>query len=76
MTIISGTENLNMARIFSLKAALYLETKGMKKRGQSAFSMVKREFGFKGSKQKVYDQLVEHVEKLKAAHAVQVFDLV
>tara|TARA_R100000908_G_C3606585_1_gene58937 strand:- start:25 stop:159 length:135 start_codon:yes stop_codon:yes gene_type:complete len=38
---------------------LKLEMLGMKRRGQSAYSIVKQETGLKGSKQKVYDQLTE-----------------
>ena len=55
--IITGND-INRFRILALKGALSLELKGMKRRGTSAFATVKNEFGFKGNKQKVYDQLV------------------
>jgi len=63
VTVIEGEENVRNARILALKCALSLELKGMKRRGRSAYAIVKDEFGFKGSKQKVYDQLCEWVKK-------------
>ena len=35
----------------------------MKRRGQSAYAIIKAEFSLKGSKQKVYDQLTELLNK-------------
>jgi hypothetical protein len=65
--MITGKENIAVARMISLKGALKLETLGMRmSRGRSVYSIVKAEFGLKGSKQKVYDQFVELVEKAKA----------
>jgi len=34
-----------------------LEIAGMKRRGRSAYSIIKEEFGFKGNKQRVLKQL-------------------
>ena len=48
---------INGFRIRTLRSALRLETKGMKKRGQSAYSIIKDEFGFKGNKESVLNQL-------------------
>ena len=50
-------EAINGFRIRTLRSALRLETKGMKKRGQSAYSIIKDEFGFKGNKESVLNQL-------------------
>jgi hypothetical protein len=44
-------------RIRSLRGALKLEILGMKRKGRSVYSIVKEEFGFRGSKQKVLEQL-------------------
>jgi hypothetical protein len=63
MITITGKENIAMARACALKGALKLEVMGMSRRGQSAYSIVKQEFGFKGSKQKVLDQLTEFCRK-------------
>lgn len=63
MTIITG-ENINKFRIVTLAKALELECKGMKRRGRSVYSIVKSEFCFTGSKQKVLNQLNEYIEKM------------
>lgn len=44
-------------RMRSLRGALKLEILGMRRNGRSVYSIVKEEFGFKGSKQKVLEQL-------------------
>ena len=44
-------------RLITLKHALCLEMLDLKRKGQSAYSIVKKEFGFKGSRKKVYNQL-------------------
>ena len=46
-----------------LRSALKLEVLGMSRRGVSAYRMVKDEFGFKGSKQKVLDQLLAYIKE-------------
>ncbi|MBO87940.1 MAG: hypothetical protein CMP14_00320 [Rickettsiales bacterium] len=47
-------------RVTTLFHALKLETIGMNRGNrQSAYSIVKQEFGFKGSKTKVLDQLTD-----------------
>jgi hypothetical protein len=61
-TIITGEENIQFARTLTLKHMLSLELKGMCRRGRSAYAIVKDEFGFKGDKQKVLDQLNAFIE--------------
>ena len=57
--VITG-EHINVYRILALKAALKLEIKGLKRsRGPSAYKVIKNEFGFTGSKEKVLEQLEE-----------------
>ncbi len=51
-------------RLLTLKSALKLEIAGLSRRGKSAYSIVKSEFGFKGSKQAVFDQLVAHLKSI------------
>jgi hypothetical protein len=50
-------------RLNALHKMLKLEMLGMTRRGQSAYSIIKQETGFKGSKQKVYDQLTEKLKQ-------------
>ena len=51
--------------LITLRAALELEILGMKRRGRSAYSIIKEEFGFKGNKKKVYNQIDTHIQKIK-----------
>ena len=60
--IIEG-EDIYKARILRLRGMLKLEMKGMTRRGQSAYSIIKEEFGFKGTRQKVLDQLTEYINE-------------
>jgi hypothetical protein len=56
-------KEIALFRIKSLRGALKLEILGMKRRGRSAYSIVKEEFGLKGSKQKVLEQLEKVLTK-------------
>ena len=62
-TIIDTPTGIANARILTLRSMLGLELKGLSRHGRSAYSIVKAEFGFKGNKQKVYDQLCAHIQK-------------
>ena len=50
-------EEIEFYRLRALRSALKLEILGMKRRGQSAYSIIKKEFGFKGSRNKVLREL-------------------
>ena len=52
-------------RLLTLRSALKLEILGMSRRGQSVYALIKKEFGFKGNKQKVYDQIDKHIQIIK-----------
>ena len=45
--------------LFVLEKSLKLELLGMKRRGQSAYSIVKQQYGLKGNREKVYNQLLD-----------------
>jgi hypothetical protein len=62
MTVIEGEENIRHARLYVLKGALKLEIAGMQRHGRSTYSIVKEEFGFKGSKARVLKQLEEYIK--------------
>lgn len=51
-------ESIEAFRLLAIKGALKLEVIGMRRRGKSVLSIVKQEFGLKGTKEKVYDQYV------------------
>lgn len=54
--ILTQPEQIQQFRARTLLRGLKLETLGMTKRGQSCYSIIKAEYGLKGSKQKVYEQ--------------------
>jgi hypothetical protein len=60
-TLLNTPEQIAEFRLRTLHKMLRLEIKGMSRRGQSAYSIIKQETGLKGSKQKVYDQLTEQL---------------
>ena len=65
--IARGAENTNKVRIFALRNGLRMEMnphlKGMRiSRGRTYYSIIKKEFGFKGNKAKVLKQLDEWIE--------------
>lgn len=62
MTITATSIDPKVFHLLQLKHALALEAKGMKLRQGSVYAHVKRKFGFKGNKQRVYDQLVDYID--------------
>lgn len=63
MTVIHEREDIENFRVLTLRAALKLEIAGMNmSRGRSAYQIIKSEFGFKGSKVKVLDQLDAYIK--------------
>tara|TARA_B100000282_G_scaffold289957_1_gene260328 strand:+ start:571 stop:774 length:204 start_codon:yes stop_codon:yes gene_type:complete len=65
MIALDTPEHIELYRILSLRSALKLECLGMKRRGQSAYSIVKSEFGLKGNKKSVLAQLEQIIEEAK-----------
>jgi hypothetical protein len=63
--VITGEANIRMWRMLTMKHALRLECLGMKHSQGSVYALVKREFGFKGSKASVLAQLTAHIETLR-----------
>ena len=49
---------IDLLRLTTMLRALKLEIKGIKMVRHSVYAQAKRELGFKGNKQKVYDQLL------------------
>lgn len=64
MIVIEGKENVWKARMLTLRQALKLEIIGLKHRGGSVYALIKREFGLKGNKQKVYEEFTLLCEKV------------
>ncbi len=57
MTILTGNQ-IEGARLLTLRQMLILEMKGMHRRGRSAYALLK-DMGFKGTREKVLSQLDE-----------------
>ncbi len=66
-TIVTGKEDIALVRLMALENAMRFEAKtGMQMtRGRSAYSIIKQEFGFKGNKQKVADQMTAYYNEKK-----------
>lgn len=58
MSAITNPDHIAQMRILTLRQALRLEMLGMKKRGSSAYAILKGE-GYKGTRQEIFDQLTE-----------------
>ena len=56
MSMLSTPDQIQGARLLTLRQALKLEIKGMKRTGRSAYAILKDE-GFTGTRQQVLDQL-------------------
>ena len=64
-SVLDKPAQIEMFRYKTLLKGLRLEMVGMKmSRGQSCYSIIKQEFGLKGSKQKVYDQFKLMLEQV------------
>jgi hypothetical protein len=60
-TMITG-DDISVYRLFALKGALKLEIAGMSRRGPSAATILKKEFGWKGNNKKILGLLEEHLK--------------
>ena len=65
MIALDTPEQIEMYRLLSLRSALKFECLGMKRRGQSVYSIVKAEYGLKGNKKSVLKQLEQIIEEVK-----------
>lgn len=61
-TVITGQGGLAFVQLAARKGALGMELKGMKRRGRSAYSICKSEYGLTGSRESVYTQMCDLVE--------------
>lgn len=64
MIILDTPEKIDMARFLTLRSALKLECLGMRGRS-SAYAIVKAEYGFKGSKKSVLEQMEKIIKEFK-----------
>ena len=63
MTVIDTREGIDFVQLAARRGALRLEIAGMRRRGRSAYSICKSEYGLKGSRESVLEQMTALVEK-------------
>ena len=69
MSVLTDPDKINLFRIKTLRSALKLETLGMARRGRSAYAIIKSEFGFRGTKQGVLQQVEAWIKMKEASDA-------
>jgi len=65
MQVFETPEQIDMFTFLSRKGALKLEMCGLKRGGQSMYSIIKQEYGFKGSRESVLKQMEEIIKEVK-----------
>lgn len=63
MQIADTPEKIEAFRFLAMKGMLKLEAKGMKRRGESIRSILKRELGFKGNAAQMVPQLEAYLKE-------------
>jgi hypothetical protein len=63
--VLETPQQIDMGRFIILRSALKLECLGMTRRGQSAYSILKTEYGLKGNKKSVLKQMEQIIEDIK-----------
>jgi hypothetical protein len=64
--ILDQPHQIRFAQLCARKLALGLELRGMRRsRGQSMYAICKQAYGFRGSKQRVYEQMCDLMEQVK-----------
>jgi len=65
-TMVITGEHIPLYRLMVMASGLKLEIKGIRSsRGRTCYALAKSEFGFKGNKTKVLEQLEAHIEDVK-----------
>ena len=63
MKVYDTPEAIKNYRIKALRSALKLEILGMKRKGQSAYQIIKNEFGFTGNRRIVLESLNTYIKE-------------
>ena len=65
--ILTDLDQIETARMLTLRKGLQLEIKGMRHSGRSCYSIIKRDFGLTGTRAKVleqFEQLIPNFEEI------------
>lgn len=68
MTMIDTKAGIEGYRLCAMRAALKLEILGLKHSRGSVYALIKRQFGFRGNKQSVLEQLNAHIGAFNKAN--------
>jgi len=68
--MINNPKGIELFRLLTLRKGLYLEIKGMKKRGKSSYQIIKDEFELKGNKINVYNKFTDHINELRGRNVL------
>ena len=63
--MITNPNHIELYAMQCQKQALRLEIYGMKRRGSSAYALIKEIYGLKGSKQRVLEQFTKIIEDIE-----------
>tara|TARA_R100000458_G_C8256865_1_gene232861 strand:- start:418 stop:636 length:219 start_codon:yes stop_codon:yes gene_type:complete len=66
ITVLDTPQKQELAKLIVLRGAMRMEVKGfrMTNKSPTAYSILKKEYGMKGNKQKVLEQLNEILDKV------------
>ena len=67
-------KHVTIFQLLQWKYGLQLEMKGMKNSRGSIYAHVKRTFGWKGNRQKIYDKLVKVLDDIEKTGEVQTIE--
>tara|TARA_R110000824_G_scaffold43106_3_gene126494 strand:- start:342 stop:593 length:252 start_codon:yes stop_codon:yes gene_type:complete len=71
--VVSGRDAIDHIRRVTLKGALKMELAGMNRGSrQSAYAIIKAQYGLKGNRQRVYDQFVALIEEQRPSDTATV----
>ncbi len=65
--MIDTPDGIRFAQMLARRGALKLEILGMRRRGRSAYSIIKQEYGYRGTRQSVLNQLSDAIDHIKEA---------
>jgi hypothetical protein len=63
--ILTDLDQIETARMLTLRKGLQLEIKGMRHSGRSCYSIIKRDFGLTGTRAKVLEQFEQLIPNFK-----------
>lgn len=66
MTALTSPDQIALFRLATLRTMLRLELRGLKRRGSSAYSILKKEYGYKGTRETVLSQVSSDIDEALA----------